>query len=77
MDPIPRVQIQDTLTPYVASLLEGMPKVAKLPLFAYGSKGALGFYQLQLKDLMSVRAGVLCGAPPVGLSLFLAGGGGA
>jgi hypothetical protein len=29
-----------------------MQPVIKLPLFDYGSAGALGFYQLQLKDLM-------------------------
>ena len=50
-------QIRDTLTPYVTSLLDGMQPVIKLPLFDYGSAGALGFYQLQLKDLMYVRGG--------------------
>lgn len=49
------MQIQDTLTPYVSSLLEGMPKVAKLPLFDYGSAGAVGFYELQLKEVMSYK----------------------
>ena len=41
------------LTPYVGNLLEGMPKSCKLPLIDYGSAGAMGFYQLQLKDIMA------------------------
>lgn len=38
------------LTPYVVSLLDGMPKFSKLPQVDYGSQGALGFYQLTLKE---------------------------
>eukprot|EP00039_Didymoeca_costata_P002102 m.57505 g.57505 ORF g.57505 m.57505 type:complete len:1269 (-) comp11113_c1_seq1:133-3939(-) len=44
--------IKETLSPYVQSLLDGMPKACKLPLFDYGSAGAMGFYQLSLKEIM-------------------------
>ena len=32
-------KIENTLTPYVASLTEGMPKKCKLPAFDYGAVG--------------------------------------
>lgn len=44
--------IKKTLAPYVTSLVAGMPKACKLPLYEYGSDGAIGFYQLTLKDIM-------------------------
>ena len=47
--------IKGTLSPYVQSLLDGMPKSCKLPRFDYGSAGALGFYQLTLKEIMSYK----------------------
>eukprot|EP00051_Salpingoeca_urceolata_P004991 m.69469 g.69469 ORF g.69469 m.69469 type:complete len:1254 (+) comp13989_c0_seq2:242-4003(+) len=50
-----RYALKNVLTPYVTSLLEGMPKLAKLPLFDYGSSGAVGFYQLRLKDVLAYR----------------------
>jgi cytoplasmic FMR1 interacting protein len=62
------LQIENTLTPYVASLCEGMPKRLKLPVFEYGAigtppppllhshyEGAMGFFQMQLKDVMAYR----------------------
>ncbi|EDQ89698.1 uncharacterized protein MONBRDRAFT_32353 [Monosiga brevicollis MX1] len=45
--------IRDLLTPYVINLLDGMPKVAKLPLLDYGTQGTFGFYKLQLQGLMT------------------------
>lgn len=45
--------IKDQLSPYVQSLLDGMPKACKLPLFDYGGAGAMGFYQLSLKEIMA------------------------
>ncbi|EGD72022.1 hypothetical protein PTSG_00038 [Salpingoeca rosetta] len=50
---IVQANITDVLTPYVANLLDGMPKSCRLPLIDYGSVGAMGFYQLQLKDIMA------------------------
>lgn len=48
-------EIENTLTPYVTSLTEGMPKKCKLPAFDYGSVGAMGFFQLRLKEIMAYR----------------------
>lgn len=39
----------------MASLLEGMPKVCKLPLFDYGASGCLGFYQLRLAEVLAYK----------------------
>lgn len=35
--------------------MEGMPRNVKLPLFDYGPSGAVGFFQLTLKDISSYR----------------------
>lgn len=48
-------EIENTLTPYVASLIEGMPKKCRLPAFDYGAAGAMGFFQMRLKDVMTYR----------------------
>jgi len=47
--------IQNTLAPYVQSLLEGMPKECKAPPYAYGSFGALGYYQLKMQDIVQYK----------------------
>jgi cytoplasmic FMR1 interacting protein len=48
--------IKMSLAPFVHALTKGMPKQCKLPLFDYGSAGMIGFYQMQLKDIMQYSA---------------------
>lgn len=48
-------QITTTLKPYVEALVGGMPPKCKLPLYEYGSKGVLGFYQAQLQPVVTYR----------------------
>lgn len=48
-------QITNTLKPYVVALVGGMPPKCKLPLYEYGSKGVLGFYQAQLTPVVTYR----------------------
>lgn len=45
--------IKISLTPFVHALEAGLPKQCKLPLFDYGSAGMIGFYLMQLKDIMA------------------------
>lgn len=45
--------VKNVVAPFVKILLEGMPGKSKLPVLDYGSDGAIGFYQLSLKDIMS------------------------
>jgi len=47
--------IKNVLAPYVEVLLEGMPKMSKLPLMDYGSKGCIGFYQLSLASILQYQ----------------------
>jgi len=35
--------------------MQGMPAKCKLPLYEYGSKGVLGFYQAQLTPVVTYR----------------------
>lgn len=48
-------QITNTLKPYVGALVAGMPPKCKLPLYEYGVKGVLGFYQAQLTPVVTYR----------------------
>ena len=48
-------QVQNPLKPYVQALMQGMPQKCKLPLYEYGSKGVLGFYQAQLAPVVTYR----------------------
>ena len=48
-------QIHNTIKPYVVALIQGMPQKCKLPLYEYGSKGILGFYQAQLTPVVTYR----------------------
>eukprot|EP01137_Pigoraptor_chileana_P010276 Opistho-2@59637 len=50
-----KLTLVNTLRPYVDSLMEGLPQSVKLPAFHYGSVGALGFFQLSLKPIISYR----------------------
>lgn len=43
------------MKPYVIALVGGMPPKCKLPLYEYGSKGVLGFYQAQLTPVVTYR----------------------
>lgn len=45
--------IKQSLAPFVHALEAGMPKQCKLPLMDYGSSGMLGYYLMQLKDIMA------------------------
>eukprot|EP00035_Acanthoeca_spectabilis_P004839 m.107332 g.107332 ORF g.107332 m.107332 type:complete len:1266 (-) comp12746_c0_seq1:41-3838(-) len=47
--------IKNVVAPYVEVLLEGMPKMSKLPLMDYGSKGCIGFYQLSLTSILQYQ----------------------
>eukprot|EP00054_Salpingoeca_dolichothecata_P003749 m.284447 g.284447 ORF g.284447 m.284447 type:complete len:111 (+) comp141189_c0_seq1:1-333(+) len=47
--------IKTVLTPYVTSLVSGLPKVCKLPLFDYGVGATIGYYQLALKDVLNYQ----------------------
>jgi cytoplasmic FMR1 interacting protein len=48
-------QVQNPLKPYVQALMQGMPQKCKMPLYEYGSKGVLGFYQAQLAPVVTYR----------------------
>ena len=48
------MQLRD-LTQNVSVLLEGMPKVCKLPLFDYKASGCLAFYHLRLIEVIGHR----------------------
>ena len=48
-------QLTQTLKPYIVALMQGMPQKCKLPLYEYGSKGVLGFYQAQLTPVVTYR----------------------
>ena len=43
------------MKPYVIALMQGMPQKCKQPLYEYGSKGVLGFYQAQLLPVTTYR----------------------
>ncbi|XP_059150465.1 cytoplasmic FMR1-interacting protein-like [Physella acuta] len=45
--------LKGTTLEYVKTIMNVMPPQMKLPLFNYGSPGILGFYQLNLVDLIS------------------------
>ena len=47
--------MQNPLKPYVQALMQGMPQKCKMPLYEYGSKGVLGFYQAQLAPVVTYR----------------------
>ena len=49
------LQLTNTIKPYVVALMQGMPQKCKLPLYEYGSKGVLGFYQAQLISVTTYR----------------------
>ena len=49
------LQITSTLKPFVEVLVAGMPAKCKLPLYEYGSKGVLAFYQAQLTPVVTYR----------------------
>ena len=49
------VQIVNTLKPYVLALMAGMPAKCKLPMYDYGTKGVLGFYEAQLQPVVTYR----------------------
>ena len=53
LSPFP--QLGNTIKPYVIALMQGMPQKCKLPLYEYGSKGVLGFYQAQLLAVTTYR----------------------
>ena len=53
--PSPFPQLTNTVKPYVIALMQGMPQKCKLPLYEYGSKGVLGFYQAQLLAVTTYR----------------------
>ena len=48
-------KVQNPLKPYVQALMQGMPQKCKMPLYEYGSKGVLGFYQAQLAPVVTYR----------------------
>lgn len=49
------IQLNTTLKPYIVALMQGMPAKCKLPLYEYGSKGVLGFFQAQLTPVVTYR----------------------
>lgn len=48
-------QMNNTLKPYIAVLMQGMPQKCRKPRYEYGSKGVLGFYQAQLTPVVTYR----------------------
>ncbi|PHT96455.1 Cytoplasmic FMR1-interacting protein 1 [Capsicum chinense] len=49
---IVKLLIQGNLLQFTKTLMEAMLKTCKLPRYAYGSPGGLGYYHAQLNDIV-------------------------
>lgn len=48
------LKLVNVLEPYVKELVAGMPQSSKLPIHDYGTEGGYGYFQLKLKDILTL-----------------------